>query len=277
MIGAITSRTRAQARRPPDGPVCLNTDSPQAVGLVAFWPLHGRSAQAYRDYAGRGAFPLTEVGTMPVLPGPGEAWATSNTAVTTNYLTVTGLPATAAPFTVGLWFYATSTTTDQALWSATDSGGNQLFIVWAGLTTAALSASVNANSSMVSATSGAVFAVNTWTHGCAVFASSTSRAAYLNGGNKGTETTSRTPTGIDRCHLGTYEAGGSFNTPLNGRLSHVCVWNVAKSDQDVVEMYDPATRWELYYTLGKRVYFLPPAPPAVGGHVGAMMRMGVGR
>jgi hypothetical protein len=100
------------------------------------------------------------------------------------------------------------------------------------------------------ASSSAGFTASAWNHGCAVFESSTSRAAYVNGGGKGTNATSITPSGLDAMAIGRYER----LTPVqyfNGDLAECGVWNVALTDDEVA-------------TLGKGF-----APPCV--HRGSLL------
>jgi hypothetical protein len=264
MIGVITSRTRDLQQRPVDGPVCLNTDCAQAEGLVAFWPLQTLNVTGYRNVAGGPTFQPTVVGPLVTLHGPGNAWAMSNTANEGRYLDIDGLPVSAPPFTVAAWFHAISATQNQVLWSMGNAAGTNYFALYAGLTNNAVSAGANAGAGEVLADSSALMVASTWHHGCVTFTSATARAAYLDGGGKGTNATSCTPTGVDRCRVGVLEATPTFLFPLRGRLAHVCVWNVVKTDEEVRRMVDPATRWELYYQLGRRRYvFQVP----VGGRV----------
>jgi hypothetical protein len=221
---------------------------------VAFWPLQTLNTTGYRNYARVTTGQPTAVGGVVTLPGPAGTWAMSNNTTVSRYVTIDGLPVTAPPFTVGAWFFAISITQNQALWSMGDAAGANYFVLYAGLTNQTVSAGANAGAGEVLANSDVGLLVDTWHHGCAVFTSATARAAYLDGGKKGTDSTSCTPTGIDRCRLGILEATPTFLYTLRGRLAHVCVWNIAKTDADMQRMYDPATRWELYYTLGRRRY-----------------------
>lgn len=68
----------------------------------------------------------------------------------------------------------------------------------------------------------------TWAHGGAVFASTTSRTAYINGVAGTTETTSRVPSGINQVTIGVESfSSGSLGTPWNGQLAEVGVWDAA--------------------------------------------------
>lgn len=89
------------------------------------------------------------------------------------------------------------------------------------------------NNGSVSATGSRT--VNTWFHACGVHASATSHAAFLNGGNKGTSTTSATfPSGMNRTSINAWNGGA--NVGIAGNIAHVAIWNVALADAEVLEL-----------------------------------------
>lgn len=78
-------------------------------------------------------------------------------------------------------------------------------------------------------------AVNTWFHACGVEASATSHSYYLNGGSKGTSTTSSAfPTGMNRTSINAWNGGA--NVGIAGNIAHVGIWNVALADAEVLEL-----------------------------------------
>lgn len=73
---------------------------------------------------------------------------------------------------------------------------------------------------------------DTWHHACGVFASDTSRAAFIDGGDKGTDSTNIADPSADRTGIACiYKA--SIAGYWSGRLAEVAVWNVALSDAEV--------------------------------------------
>lgn len=66
-------------------------------------------------------------------------------------------------------------------------------------------------------------ATGTWYSAMAVFASSTSRTAYFNGANDGSNTTSNIPSGINKLRIGS-SMTDKFH---NGLIAQAAVWNVA--------------------------------------------------
>ncbi len=71
-----------------------------------------------------------------------------------------------------------------------------------------------------------------WTHFCAVFASTTSRACFTNGANKGTNATSGAfPTGLNSVQAGVDSTNaGGFSA---GDFAELAVWNIALTDAEV--------------------------------------------
>jgi hypothetical protein len=80
-------------------------------------------------------------------------------------------------------------------------------------------------------------AVDTWFHAAMVVSSASSRSIFLNGANKVTETTSRTPTGIDRTSVGAAVASVVSN-PVDaaGSVAEAAIWDVALSDDEIASL-----------------------------------------
>lgn len=94
----------------------------------------------------------------------------------------------------------------------------------------------SANASQATATSSSAVSTNTWTHCAAVFASATSRAAYKDGGNKGTNATNITwPASLARFGIG-HDDGSTIGRNLQGRVAEFGVWDVALTDDEVAQL-----------------------------------------
>lgn len=159
----------------------------------------------------------------------------------TNYLLYTTGIVTAMPLTIAAWGKTSITGTLQAMVHIGDVDVNPTQNRWS-LTVDVndkVTATTNTTSGTVSAVTSTAISANTWFHACAVFTSATSRGAYLNGGGKGSNTTSRSPTGIDRTAIGVL-FGSSVSQPFGpagtGDLAEVAVWNIALSDADVAAL-----------------------------------------
>lgn len=146
-------------------------------------------------------------------------------------------PVTAVPFTVSAWVYATSTVdANRTIVSISDSGaGNHRFWMYVTATNS-VRCQVYNGSATGTATASASLTINGWQHVCAVFASATSRAIYLNGGNKGTNATNSTPTAgnLTNCNVSILPGFGFYWT---GYIGEVGIWNVAFADQDVADLF----------------------------------------
>jgi hypothetical protein len=139
----------------------------------------------------------------------------------------TGTPITAAPFTMACKFNPDEETLDRALMSLRNSDGSQRFSLVA---VGSASDVLQAQTTIASVTTGAAsttagYDAGTWYHACAVYASSTSRAAYINGANKGTSAVSAAPSGIDRVRLA---------VDYDGKIAEAAIWNVALTDAEVL-------------------------------------------
>lgn len=146
--------------------------------------------------------------------------------------------ATGTPVSICAWFQATSAASIQVLAALTDTAAGftglfQLVTQTGGGGT--IAAGTYNGTTYDQALSVATFSTNTWTSVCAVYASPTSRSVYIKGGNKITNTTNITPTGIDVLSIG-YRASNIPAFPVTGRIAEIGVWNVALSDDDATTL-----------------------------------------
>lgn len=84
-----------------------------------------------------------------------------------------------------------------------------------------------ASGASLSVTAGALTA-GSWAHVGGVYASSTSRVAWLNGTAATANTTSRVPSGIDSIQIGVQShSSGTLAQPWRGEIAEVGVWSAA--------------------------------------------------
>lgn len=79
---------------------------------------------------------------------------------------------------------------------------------------------------------------DTWAHFAATFTSQTARAAFLNGANKGTDTSDNggnSPSSFDRTALGV-SPDSVPDSPFDGLLAEVRVWDGVLSDADIAAL-----------------------------------------
>lgn len=137
---------------------------------------------------------------------------------------------TSAPASLGIWFNADDATASDDLISLGDGSNASLNILSlrSNSATGFLAARAGDGTAPTDATTSGAHTTATWETGLATFTSAASRAAYLNGANKGTAGTTRTPSGIDNTVIGTDQIHGANS--FDGRLAHASIWNKALSD-----------------------------------------------
>lgn len=263
----ITSRTRRAYLAPPIGPVVANKDSPQYAGLVAWWPLNEQRGTRYERAAG-GRWNLTENGTVDARSGPfGGGRASLWDAGSTDYLENQSVPAvTAVPLTMSCWFLAADVTNYYALMAVlkwANAGTDDYFSLGInGATTGdPVYAEVANGANYSGANSATGYLANTWNLAVGGFESATSRWATCNAASRGTNAASRTPVAasIDRTQLGSFVSQAGTFSPLNGQMFDARIYNRSISVAQNWALYDPATRWDLWYLPGRKLYSFAPA------------------
>jgi hypothetical protein len=131
---------------------------------------------------------------------------------------------TSAPVTIAAWFKTDTVAISQWIGGLSDTANNNDFmligLVSANLTVIAGDAGGNNSSTKSGATA------NTWMHAAGVFASTTSRTAYLDGVAGTAETTLRTPASIDTFAIAAHK-DNIPDTFFSGLIAEVGVWNAA--------------------------------------------------
>jgi len=136
-------------------------------------------------------------------------------------------PVTAAPLTMAFWGNMDAASSNEHPITISDAAVANFFSIR--FSTRRIEARTGASSNISNALSPTQFALNTWFHGAAVFSSASLRTAYLNAGSPGTNTNTRTPTGIDRGTVGSRIAANY----VDGRLAEVGIWNAALTVEEL--------------------------------------------
>ena len=254
-----------------NGNFVLNKDSIQAQGLVAWWPLvrpEGsiNGVSFARDYSEEGAninlpFPATteakrrfeEDGTYSVRMDSSSYAEVDKTI--SAFDTV--------PYSVASWFWSVNNTSSQVVFGSSDKdvGNNDFGILVSGDVGGDPVRVFSRNTSFVSASTSSGFAASEWQHACGIWRTTALREAYLNGGGKGTETTTVTNTAQDRISVG--RLGDSTPSTSTGIfLRDVRIYNYAISEEMVQILADNVLKWDLFYEPGRVKYFLPLAAEA---------------
>lgn len=149
-------------------------------------------------------------------------------------------PATALPLTLSIWFRHTNQpTTEELLTLHLGAGGDTRYGLWLYSDKSVLATARNdAAGGQAEAQTLATSAEQVWHHGAAVFTSTSSRAAYLNGANKATNAAvigAFTPAGVG--------IGKSIDVQgFTGQLAHAAIWTAALDDAEIAALaagFDP--------------------------------------
>jgi hypothetical protein len=159
----------------------------------------------------------------------------------TQYLEVDSTPLTQVPATLACWFRSDDITLTQALISLADKDDdNDRLTLFAGGGTAGdpvIAQTTNQLGSTAAAVSSTGYSADVWHHACGVFAANNDRRAFIDGGSKGTNTTTRSMVSgqIDRVSIGRL---GSLTVGnyMSGRIAQAAIWNVALSDAEVAAL-----------------------------------------
>jgi hypothetical protein len=154
-----------------------------------------------------------------------------------NFLTLGSAVVSAAPLTMACWFNVANTTANHNLMNIT--GASSDFGIAASGATAGdpVMAFLTAAGSGSNAVTTSGYTANAWHHACGVFASTTSRTAYLNGGNSATNTTSRTPASLTRTNLKLYSTNGTTGfEAANGSIAEAAIWSIDLSAAEVAAL-----------------------------------------
>jgi hypothetical protein len=154
-----------------------------------------------------------------------------------NYIRLGSAGITAYPVTLSAWFKKTNTNTNGVVLNLVDGARGDTWFRLACTNAAAPFIDVNAPSGGY----GSVYAVTsytagTWHHICGVFASTTSRTVYLDGGGSATQTTtSGTPSTCNRTTAGVLDRA----TPADyfgGDIAECAVWSAALTEAEVISL-----------------------------------------
>lgn len=164
-----------------------------------------------------------------------------------QYLEVTTGIATATPLTIACWANLDDNTNSQDLVSVCrKTSTQQAFRLNAGGNAAGdpIRAVTTNNATNGIAVTSVGYSLGVWTHCAATFTSSTSRKAYINGSGGTADTTSVTPSGIDRTMIGAIWSNSVIANATDGRLAEVGIWTVVLSDAEILALAkgaNPAT------------------------------------
>lgn len=156
---------------------------------------------------------------------------------TTQYLENAASVISTYPHTMFCWGQSDSDTLQQSVLNTGDTAGtaDNFEIAFDG-SAVGDPVFVNArrsSSNIANTTTG--YTTGVWTNVTGVQTSATSRAAFINGGSKGTNSTSAVPTSLDTTRIGARARSAPVQF-FDGRIAQCAVWNVALTDAEVNEI-----------------------------------------
>lgn len=161
----------------------------------------------------------------------------------THYAEFNAAILTAMPITMACWFRPDIVTALETLMSISRNNNTTQFwaIYFAGATAGdPIRAAANQSGTQVNAvsTAGANGVASVWYHAAGVFASSTDKRAFFNGGNRGNNTTANTPANtVNKTNIATYYSALNTRTSFfNGRIAEAGIWNVALDDDEIAAL-----------------------------------------
>lgn len=250
-IAIITSRTRRQHGRKPSWPYSINRGSPQAQGLAYWWPGDPAGGKTLFELV-RGSDGTLTNGPAWV-PGP-EGGMVIDGDATDDYIVFpqTGF---ANPSSVFWWFRPDDTSAGDRRAVGVAAGSVGGFIRQNGTVLQALDTGGGTWTTIVSGIEVG------WQHVGAVYLGSGSCTGYRNG-NPGSTAGSTTPT-IWQSQPWTYGAAylGAYGSYFGACIHDLRIYRTEVPASTIAAMYDPATRWDLYYQPGRRAFSLPGVTP----------------
>lgn len=156
------------------------------------------------------------------------------TGVNTDRLDVANGIVTAVPITMACWFKPVSASANYTLMCNNDNTTTNRIRLSTGSGGSAGSVLFATGAGSGSSSTSTSFSAAAWSHACGVSSGVASRAVYLNGGGKGTNTVSVTPTGINQFQVGI--AAPNTGQFFNGDMAEVAIWNIALSDAEAASL-----------------------------------------
>lgn len=160
---------------------------------------------------------------------------------TDDYLNAGTVPFTTYPFSISFW-HKTWASSSAVTWWCGEGNAGQWRAFYGGGSTTSVSALAVQNNDFKTAGSTKGYTQDKWYLYTAVYESSTSRAVYIDGGNKGTNTASSSPTGVNEFYIGCERSSASRGNFTTGNFADIRIWNRALNDGEVSQLYHDSVR-----------------------------------
>ena len=140
----------------------------------------------------------------------------------------------AAPMTVCAWIRLDDLSSNQVLWWCGDKDDPlQAFTLQFDDINLIEWRTIDGGGSRASTSTGVT--IDTWHHVAGAEISTTSRSAWIDGGSKGTDGSTESPSGADRTAIG-MARDSTPSRETSGNIAHVAVWDVVLSDSEIATL-----------------------------------------
>lgn len=153
---------------------------------------------------------------------------------TTDKAVTASTPVTALPLTLAGWAKPIDLSVGRSLIAVVDSTTNDgSWSIAATSTLNVIALSLDATTSAFASSTGSPPSTGAWSHWAGTFASNTSRAAFLNGANKGTDATANAPVAPNVISVGALARLTPANF-MSGAVAEAAIWNVILTDLEIL-------------------------------------------
>lgn len=286
---ALFYRSPKFTKPPLDIPFEVNRASPQARGLVAWWPpIASRGTNVLRDLGGRGLNGVFKGPSEPAWIGDAQFGMALSFDGSDDYIatTINNLPLT--ELTIGFWAISTCTIVGSSGrpfgYENSSSGAHGLAMYFPTLTNPTLI--MRDNGATYDASFGSIV-IGSWYHYVVAISSLVGTALYLSGTQTNLNANAKSYSSADvSFKIGAAGTGASIEA-FKGFIGELRIYNNALSPAAIWQMWDPASRWDLYapivrwWALGTpagAVRILPQiamlggqSVPSISPHVGGLL------
>jgi len=157
-------------------------------------------------------------------------------SASSQYLSTSTTPVTAAPMTISCWSNHGTYVTNRALVSIETGTTTSIFLFYIGNDANLYFFVQNSAGTFGQSGGGLIVPTDSWNHCAAVTSASNSRLTYLNGNPSTTDTTNIVPSDIAQIKIGARKTTGSVDLLNNGLIADVGIWNVALTVAEIVSL-----------------------------------------
>jgi len=156
---------------------------------------------------------------------------------TTQYLLTSGSPIpNAEPVTMACWFYPIDSGSNNYLMAAASNSSVTGQFLGIRCNTSKVGASRRGASGVPEAFTTTTYTTGQWNHAAAVFSSTASRTAYVNGGGSATNTVAETPSGtLTGVSIGALTRS-STTLFMNARVAEAAIWTAALTATEILSL-----------------------------------------